>query len=122
MHVQRTGAAASNESPRGQSTAINLDNDQDSKLPVIMADADVSITGTITGQSYCALHHQATCRLLRLGKEYRTSTAELWSYYLYLAANSGATLSNFAPTAFQNLLSQAAGDAGVLPFAGRRVY
>jgi hypothetical protein len=54
-----------------------------------------------------------------LDKKYQASTAEIWSYYLYLVANSGATLSNFAPTAYQNLLSQAAGDAGVLPFAGR---
>jgi hypothetical protein len=36
-------------------------------------------------------------------------------------ANSGATLSNFAPTAFQNLLFQAEESAGVFPFAGRRV-
>lgn len=54
-----------------------------------------------------------------LDKKYTASSPEIWSYYMYLVANSGATLSNFAPTAFQNLLSQAAGDAGVLPFAGK---
>ena len=32
--------------------------------------------------------------------------------------NNGLTLFNFAPTAFQNLLSQAAGDSLTLPFAG----
>jgi len=37
------------------------------------------------------------------------------SYYI---GNNGLTLFNFAPTAFQNLLFQAAGDAGVLRFAG----
>ncbi|KAG8982054.1 hypothetical protein FRC05_000196 [Tulasnella sp. 425] len=54
-----------------------------------------------------------------LDDKYTASTGEIWSYYLYLAANSGATLSNFAPTAFQNLLSQAAGENGTLPFAGK---
>ena len=54
-----------------------------------------------------------------LDKKYTTSSSEIWSYYLYLVANSGASLFYFAPTAFQNLLAQAAGDAGVLPFAGR---
>lgn len=54
-----------------------------------------------------------------LDSKYSASRGEIWSYYLYLVANSGATLSNFAPTAFQNLLSQAAGDQGTLPFAGK---
>lgn len=54
-----------------------------------------------------------------LDKKYIASQSEIWSFCLYLVANFGVTLSNFAPTAFQNLLTQAAGDAGVLPFAGR---
>ncbi|KAF2843707.1 autophagy protein [Patellaria atrata CBS 101060] len=44
---------------------------------------------------------------------------EIWSYYAYYIGNNGLSLFNFAPTAFQNLMYQASGDAGVLPFAGR---
>ena len=49
---------------------------------------------------------------------YETSKWEIWSYYAYYIGNTGLGLYTFAPTAFQNLLSQAAGDAGVLHFAG----
>ena len=54
-----------------------------------------------------------------LDKKYTTSSSEIWSYYLYFVGNSGATSLYFAPIAFQSLLSQAAGGAGVLHFAGR---
>lgn len=37
----------------------------------------------------------------------------------YYIGNNGLTLFNFGPTAFQNLLYEAAGDAEVLRFAGR---
>ncbi|CAL8581326.1 hypothetical protein XPA_007025 [Xanthoria parietina] len=50
---------------------------------------------------------------------YETSTKEIWAYYAYYIGDNGLTLFNFAPTAFQNLLYQAAGDAEVLHFAGR---
>ncbi|KAL8750598.1 MAG: hypothetical protein Q9199_006958 [Rusavskia elegans] len=50
---------------------------------------------------------------------YETTTKEIWAYYAYCISNNGLTLFNFAPTAFQNLLYQAAGDAEVLHFAGR---
>ncbi|KAJ9212041.1 hypothetical protein DTO166G4_6318 [Paecilomyces variotii] len=50
---------------------------------------------------------------------YRTSKWEIWAYYTYYIGNNGLTLFNFAPTAFQNLLYQAAGDSGMLPFAGK---
>ena len=50
---------------------------------------------------------------------YETTRWEVWAYYSYYIGNNGLTLFNFAPTAFQNLLSQAAGDAEVLRFAGR---
>jgi hypothetical protein len=48
-----------------------------------------------------------------------TDKFEIWSYYLYYVGNNGLTLFNFAPTAFQNLLYQAAGDGTSLRFAGR---
>ena len=51
-------------------------------------------------------------------ERYETGKYEIWAYYVYFIGNSGLTLFNFAPTAFQNLLSQAAGSAGVLHFAG----
>lgn len=50
---------------------------------------------------------------------FETTRKEIWAYYAYYIGNNGLTLFNFAPTAFQNLLSQAAGDSGVLRFAGR---
>ena len=50
--------------------------------------------------------------------QYETSQWEIWAYYAYYIGNNGLTLFNFAPTAFQNLLSQAAGDVGTLRFAG----
>lgn len=51
--------------------------------------------------------------------KYETTRWEIWAYYAYYIGNNGLTLFNFAPTAFQNLLSQAAGDNTMLPFAGR---
>ncbi|KAL8705246.1 MAG: hypothetical protein Q9201_001625 [Fulgogasparrea decipioides] len=50
---------------------------------------------------------------------YETTGKEIWAYYAYYIGDNGLTLFNFAPTAFQNLLAQAAGDGGVLHFAGR---
>lgn len=50
--------------------------------------------------------------------QFETSRWEIWAYYSYYIGNNGLTLFNFAPTAFQNLLSQAAGNAGTLRFAG----
>ena len=49
---------------------------------------------------------------------YETSHWEIWAYYSYYIGNNGLTFFNFAPTAFQNLLSEAAGNAGTLQFAG----
>lgn len=49
---------------------------------------------------------------------FETSRWEIWAYYTYYIGNSGLTLFQFAPTAFQNLLAQAAGESGLLRFAG----
>jgi hypothetical protein len=51
--------------------------------------------------------------------KWETDKWEIWSYYSYYIGNNGLTLFNFAPTAFQNLLYQAAGDETTLRFAGR---
>src|SRR6478752_9883337 len=49
-----------------------------------------------------------------------TTKKEIWSWYAYYIGSNGLALFNFGPTAFQNLLSQAAPkDTGLLPFAGR---
>lgn len=48
-----------------------------------------------------------------------TSKWEIWSYCAFYVGNNGMGPFQFAPSAFQNLLAQAAGTAGVLPFAGR---
>lgn len=50
---------------------------------------------------------------------YESSRWEIYAYYAYYIGNNGLTLFNFAPTAFQNLLSQAAGESEILFFAGR---
>jgi hypothetical protein len=50
---------------------------------------------------------------------YQTTRWEIWAYYAYYVGNNGLTLFNFAPTAFQNLLYQAAGDSEILNFLGR---
>lgn len=48
-----------------------------------------------------------------------TTKAEIWAWYTYYMGANGLSLFNFGPTAFQNLLSQAAGgDTGLLHFAG----
>jgi len=52
-------------------------------------------------------------------ERYETSMTEIFAYYGYYVGNNGLSLFNFAPTAFQNLLSQAAGDGEYLYFAGR---
>ncbi|KAI9796990.1 MAG: hypothetical protein M1835_002513 [Candelina submexicana] len=53
-------------------------------------------------------------------EKYETTKWEIWAWYLFYVGNNGLTLFNFAPTAYQNLLSQAAGDSGLLYFAGRQ--
>lgn len=50
---------------------------------------------------------------------YETTRWEIWAYYAYYVGNNGLTLFNFAPTAFQNLLYEQAGNSGILYFLGR---
>ncbi|OCT53079.1 putative autophagy protein (Atg22) [Cladophialophora carrionii] len=50
--------------------------------------------------------------------KYETSKWEVWAYYAYYIGNNGLTLFNFAPTAFQDLLYEAAGDSERLQFLG----
>ncbi|KAJ5758684.1 Major facilitator superfamily domain general substrate transporter [Penicillium odoratum] len=55
----------------------------------------------------------------RFDEKYRTTRMEIWAYYSYYIGNNGLSLFNFAPTAFQNLMYQAAPPSGMLDFAGR---
>ncbi|KAL6882913.1 autophagy-related protein 22-like protein [Trichoderma longibrachiatum] len=48
-----------------------------------------------------------------------TTKWEIWTWYAYYIGANGLSLFNFGPTAFQNLLSQAAPEDGLLLFAGR---
>ncbi|KAI1364692.1 autophagy-related protein 22-like protein [Xylaria arbuscula] len=49
-----------------------------------------------------------------------TSRSEIWAWYAYYVGANGLALLNFGPTAFQNLLAQAApADTGLIRFAGR---
>ncbi|KIY03112.1 uncharacterized protein Z520_01579 [Fonsecaea multimorphosa CBS 102226] len=50
--------------------------------------------------------------------KYETSNWERWAYYAYYIGNNGLTLFNFAPTSFQDLLYEAAGDSERLQFLG----
>ena len=50
--------------------------------------------------------------------QYETTRWEIWACYSCYIGNNGLTLFNFAPTAFQNLLSQAADENGDILFAG----
>ncbi|KAI8675818.1 Autophagy-related protein [Fusarium keratoplasticum] len=56
----------------------------------------------------------------QVDEKYRTTKYEVWAYYAYYVGNNGLSLFNFAPTAFQNLLYQAAGDSEKLPFIGKQ--
>ncbi|KAJ4200784.1 hypothetical protein NW759_015810 [Fusarium solani] len=54
------------------------------------------------------------------GEILTTTKWEIWSWYAYYIGSNGLALFNFGPTAFQNLLDQAASkDTGLLHFAGR---
>ncbi|PTB52415.1 hypothetical protein M431DRAFT_91416 [Trichoderma harzianum CBS 226.95] len=48
-----------------------------------------------------------------------TTKWEIWTWYGYYIGANGLSLFNFGPTAFQNLLDQAAPESGLLMFAGR---
>ena len=50
--------------------------------------------------------------------KYETTKWEIWAYYAYYVGNNGLSLFNFAPTSFQDLLYEAAGDSERLQFLG----
>lgn len=72
--------------------------------------------GTVTGSRHDVSDSIAPDQF---DPHFETTRKETWAYYLYYVGDNGLSLFNFGPTAFQNLLYQAAGDASVLRFAGR---
>lgn len=52
-------------------------------------------------------------------ERYETTRKEVWAYYSYYVGDNGLHLFNFGPTAFQNLMYQAAGDSEILHFFGK---
>ena len=82
--------------------------------------ADSFIQGQIDGSDV-----EATLEVRRpfapdqFAEGYETSKWEIFAYYSYYVGNTGLTLAIFAPMAMQNLVSQAAGEDGVLRFLGR---
>ncbi|MCJ1463328.1 hypothetical protein MMC07_001935 [Pseudocyphellaria aurata] len=71
------------------------------------------------GSKDSAFLHLEPIALTQLDARYETSKYEFWAYCSWFVGNSGVALYGFAPVAFQSLLSQAAGTAGLLPFGGR---
>lgn len=54
----------------------------------------------------------------QLDPKYEASTSEFWAYCSWIIGNS-SLLGQFTAIAFQNLLNQATGTAGILRFLGR---
>ena len=86
---------------------------------IVGADAQDPWKGGIDAGPSPALEDDVPVAPDQFDPRYETTRREIWAYYAYYIGNNGLTLFNFAPTAFQNLLFQAAGDSGTLIFAGR---
>ncbi|CRG86877.1 Autophagy-related protein 22-1 [Talaromyces islandicus] len=98
-------------------------------LPVLAAaDYDVEATGSLDhdkkdtldmSQAADNVEEDSVVAPDQFDEKYQTTKKEIWAYYAYYIGNNGLSLFNFAPTAFQNLLSQAADSNGLLMFAGK---
>ncbi|OAA54918.1 Major facilitator superfamily domain, general substrate transporter [Cordyceps fumosorosea ARSEF 2679] len=108
--VDETSLSAQHVSP----SASDAGGREDGKPPIGIAASDElrgSVSAEQPGLVMPALTDTAQIPM--------TTTAEIWSWYTYYIGANGLALFNFGPTAFQNLLSQAAGgDDGLLHFAG----
>ncbi|KAI5464400.1 putative autophagy protein [Mariannaea sp. PMI_226] len=87
--------------------------------PEVVSKAAVEPVEPLTFPDEVLDKHHAVALDHQVDEKYLTTKHEIWAYYSYYIGNNGLSLFNFAPTAFQNLLYQAAGDSGTLPFAGR---
>lgn len=89
----------------------------DPGLAALKAPAEDPLKGAV--EKYGAYEEEQPIAPDQFDDKYITTKTELYAWYSYYIGNNGLTLFNFAPTAFQNLLSQAAGDSNFLEFAGR---
>lgn len=87
--------------------AVSRAETQDPKLEKHLSDAGVGTKGVVTP--------------VLVGSHVPETTKwEIWAWYAYYIGANGLALFNFGPTAFQNLLAQAAPeDTGLMYFAGR---
>lgn len=93
----------------GSKSAQNQDDDA-TKKDLSEPSRTVEVAGELPGMVMPALAE---------GDIPTTTKWEIWTWYAYYIGANGLSLFNFGPTAFQNLLSQAAPESGLLEFAGR---
>ncbi|KAG6009306.1 hypothetical protein E4U43_000020 [Claviceps pusilla] len=87
-----------------------------SPSPSLARDGEMASVVPVSAQ---AKQRPVVMPALQKGAIPATSKWEIWSWYMYYVGANGLALFNFGPTAFQNLLSQAAGESKLLYFAGR---
>ena len=107
---------AENEPAVGDTSAPGLDRETNKPAPAVDNDEKRTpspVTPPVEEQ------RELVTPALEDGSNPTTGKWEVWSWYAYYIGANGLALFNFGPTAFQNLLSQAAGDSGLLEFAGR---
>ncbi|KAL7925791.1 autophagy-related protein 22-like protein [Trichoderma austrokoningii] len=94
----------------GSSAARNRDDDDAQKKDLSGPSRTLEVADELPGTVMPALAE---------GDIPTTTKWEIWTWYAYYIGANGLSLFNFGPTAFQNLLSQAAPESGLLEFAGR---
>ncbi|KAJ4857051.1 vacuole effluxer atg22 like domain-containing protein [Trichoderma breve] len=104
--VDSTTAALEPRSNETSSPAQNVDDDTKHGLSEPSRAVEVELPGTVMPA-------------LGEGDIPTTTKWEIWTWYGYYIGANGLSLFNFGPTAFQNLLDQAAPESGLLMFAGR---
>ncbi|KAL7948510.1 autophagy-related protein 22-like protein [Trichoderma barbatum] len=104
--VSSTAAALEPRSNETSSPAQNVDEDNKRGLSEPSRAEEVELPGTVMPA-------------LGEGDIPTTTKWEIWTWYGYYIGANGLSLFNFGPTAFQNLLAQAAPESGLLLFAGR---
>ena len=88
------------------------------KMNSLVVDRDAQVDAPEDRTDTCHLHLESIAPS-QLDARYEASKYEFWAYCSWYIGNTGLALYQLGPVAFQNLLSQAAGTAGVLRFGGR---
>ncbi|KAG5986391.1 hypothetical protein E4U54_005448 [Claviceps lovelessii] len=100
----------------GSITPLPSSSPSPSPSPSLARDGEMASVVPVSTQ---AKQRPVVMPALQKGAMPATSKWEIWSWYMYYVGANGLALFNFGPTAFQNLLSQAAGESKLLHFAGR---